>query len=114
MIWLVYLLVSIGIAFQALGVLALYRFPDVYTRLHGTTMCTTFGSMFVYAGIMLYGAMAMLSGSLEYLALLVRAFMVMALVAATNSVGSHAIARAAHRSGVVPAKAVVDMLRDRR
>ncbi len=114
MIWLVYLLVSIGIAFQALGVLALYRFPDVYTRLHGTTMCTTFGSMFIYAGMMLYGAMAMLSGSPEYLALSVRAFMVMALVAATNAVGSHAIARAAHRSGVKPERAVADMLRDGR
>jgi len=114
MIWIVYILISIGIAFQALGVLSLYRFPDVYTRLHGTTMCTTFGSMFIYVGIMIYGALAVLSGSPEYLALSLRAIMVMALVAATNSVGSHAIARAAHRSGVFPKKAVVDMLRGKR
>jgi len=77
-------------------------------------MCTTFGSMFIYAGIMLYGALAGLSGSPEYLSLSLRASMGMALVAATNSVGSHAIARAAHRSGVFPKKAVVDMLRGKR
>ena len=31
----------------------------------------------------------------------------------TNPVGAHAIARAAHRSGVMPAKAVVDDLQEK-
>jgi len=30
----------------------------------------------------------------------------------TNAAGSHAIARAAHRSGVMPKKAVVDRLKE--
>lgn len=104
MIWIVYVLLVIGTTFQLLGTLALHRFPDVYTRLHGTTLCTTFGSIFLYLGIVLYGIM------MGWLPISVRAFIVMLLILVTNPTGAHAIARAAHRSGVKPKKAVVDKL----
>ena len=35
---------AIGLAFNALGVIGILRFPDVYTRLHADTKATTFGS----------------------------------------------------------------------
>ena len=39
-----YVLLGIGILFNALGVIGLLRFPDLYTRMHATTKATTFGS----------------------------------------------------------------------
>jgi multicomponent Na+:H+ antiporter subunit G len=105
-IHVIYILLGIGIIFQVLGVVALYRFPDVYTRLHGATKCTTFGSIFLYLGIILYGV------KVGYVALPVHVFLVMMFLLATNPTGAHAIARAAHRGGVLPKKAVVDKLQE--
>lgn len=112
MIWLIYVLLGIGILFQALGTVALHRFPDVYTRLHGATKCTTFGSIFIYLGIIVYGVMLFLAGKTSYVSLPVHTSIVMILVLITNPTGAHAIARAAHRSGVMPKMAVVDKLRE--
>jgi len=114
MIWLVYILLVIGMAFQALGILSLFRFPDVYTRLHGTTKCTTFGSIFIYLGIIAYGMMVYLSGRGDYIALPIHTIVAMAMILLTNPVGAHAIARAAHRSGIMPKHAVVDKLKEDR
>ncbi len=107
----VYVLLGAGFVFQALGTIALHRFPDVYTRMHGATKCTTFGSMFTYIGIMLYGAYAWMSGNPAYVSLSTHTFIVMALLLITNPAGAHAIARAAHRSGVMPKGAITDSLR---
>ncbi len=106
MIWIIYLFLGIGTAWQILGTLALHRFPDVYTRLHGTTLCTTFGSIFLYLGIVLYGI------NEGWLSLSIHTFIVMLMILITNPTGAHAIARAAHRSGVMPKKAVVDKLQE--
>ena len=106
MIQVIYILLGLGMIFQVLGVVALYRFPDVYTRLHGATKCTTFGSIFLYLGIILYAV------GEGHIALPVHVFLVMMFLLATNPVGAHAIARAAHRSGVLPKKAVVDKLQE--
>lgn len=89
----VYLLLTIGLIFQIFGVLALHRFPDVYTRLHGATICTTFGSIFLYLGVIVYGLSLSFS---------VHVFLIMAILLITNPTASHAIARAAYRSGISP------------
>lgn len=108
MIQVTYVFLGIGAVFQALGTLALHRFPDVYTRLHGATKCTTFGSIFIYMGIIFYG---LLSSIPE---LSVHTLVAMMLLLITNPTGAHAIARAAHRSGLLPEKAVVDKLQEER
>ena len=110
MIWLVYLLIGIGVVFQTLGTVALHRFPDVYTRMHGATKCTTFGSFFIYLGVIVYGAMMFFSGESVYLTLSVHTFIVMFIIMITNPTGAHAIAKAAHKSGVKPKRALVDEL----
>jgi len=101
-------LIGIGMVFQTLGTLALHRFPDVYTRLHGATKCTTFGSIFLYLGIIVYGI------SVSNPQLSIHTLLVMMLLLITNPAGAHAIARAAHRSGVLPKNAVVDKLLEER
>ncbi len=106
------ILFGVGMAFQVLGTLALHRFPDVYTRLHGATKCTTFGSLFIYIGVIVYGISMVLSGDSSFVALPFHAAIIMVFILITNPTGAHAIARAAHRNGIKPRHAVVDELRE--
>jgi len=78
---------ALGVFFNILAGVGLLRFPDVYTRLHAGTKCTTFGSI-----LAIHTAGALVA------------------ILLTNPTGAHAIARAAHRSGVKPVRAVVDDL----
>ncbi len=112
-ILVIYAFLAIGIIFQTSGVIALHQFPDVYTRLHGSTKCTTFGSIFIYLAVIVYGAWFAFSGQPEYAVLSIHTLIVMVLLLVTNPTGAHAIARAAYRSGVMPKGAVVDMLKEK-
>ena len=106
----IYILLGIGVLFNALGAVALLRFPDVYTRLHGATKCTTFGSMFTAFGVIAYG---FARGGPAYNTLAIHVIIALIALLITNPTGSHAIARAAYRSGIKPKGAVVDKLEDR-
>jgi len=106
---LLYVLFGIGVLFNGLGALALLRFPDVYTRLHGATKCTTFGSIFTAAAVIAYG---FVRGGAEYQTLAIHAIIALLALLITNPTGSHAIARASYRSGIKPVGAVVDKLED--
>ena len=108
---LIYAFLAIGVAFNALGAVALIRFPDVYTRIHGATKCTTFGSIFSILAVAVYG-IAQGGGAGGTMA--VRAFLALVFLLLTNPTGSHALARAAHRSGIKPFRAVVDQLDESR
>ena len=107
---LLYILFGIAVVFNGLGALALLRFPDVYTRLHGATKCTTFGTLFTALGVIVYG---FARGGAEYNTLAIHAIIALVALLVTNPTGAHAIARAAYRSGVKPKGAVVDKLEDR-
>jgi multicomponent Na+:H+ antiporter subunit G len=101
----------IGVAFNSLGTFALYRFPDVYTRLHGTTKCTTFGSLFVGFAVMFYGlANYLSSGDWRFMEYFIHTTAALGMLLITNSTGSHALARAAWRSDVRPNPCTCDAL----
>ena len=105
------ILLTIGVLFNFLGTVALYRFPDVYTRLHGTTKCTTFGSIFTSAAVVVYALqMYLRTGEERFTTLSVHVVLAILALLISNPTGAHAIARAAHRSGVLPKYAVVDRL----
>lgn len=109
------LLLGIGVAFNLLGAVALYRFPDVYTRLHGTTKCTTFGSLFTSLAVVAYALVRFgNSGEGRFVTLALHTGVAILALLVTNATGAHAIARAAHRSGVAPRMAVVDRLAEDR
>jgi multicomponent Na+:H+ antiporter subunit G len=108
---LIVLFLVVGILFNVLGTVALYRFPDVFTRLHGTTKCTTFGSIFTSSAVILYGVQKVFStGDGRFITLMVHVAIAVLALLITNPTGAHAIARAAHRSGVLPKMAVIDRL----
>ena len=108
---LVMVFVIIGLVFNTLGVIGILRFPDVYTRLHAETKMTTFGTIFLGLGAIAYCAGGYLSSKdSQFVDLSVNVIIILVALAFTNATGSHAIARAAYRSGQKPAKAVVDKL----
>jgi multicomponent Na+:H+ antiporter subunit G len=84
--------------------------PDVYTRLHAGTKCTTFGSIFVVGSVVLVGLRLWWNGDVNGSVLAIHAFFALVAILLTNPTGAHALARAAHRSGVKPVQAVVDDL----
>lgn len=112
---ILYIFVAISLIFNFLGILGLLRFPDVYTRLHAATKATTFGSIFLGFAIIGYGFVTWYqSRYTDSRGLTFALHTIVALFAllATNPTGAHAIARAAHRSGVRPKMAVVDRLEE--
>ncbi|NLG94670.1 MAG: cation:proton antiporter [Acetomicrobium flavidum] len=101
--FLIKLFLGIGLVFNVLGTIALYRFPDVYTRLHGTTKCTTFGSIFTSLSVLVYAiSKYAMTGEARFMTFAIHVVVAIFALLITNPTGAHAIARAAHRSGVKP------------
>lgn len=107
-----YVLIGIGLFFSLMAGIGLHRFPDYFTRLHAGTKCTTFGSIFIVAAVVLQGVAGWIQGGWSSPDSVIVLHSLLALVAilVTNPTGAHAIARAGHRSGIKPARAVVDDL----
>ncbi len=103
----------IGSIFNGLGVLGLLRFPDLYTRMHATTKATTFGSIFTSLAVVVFGIWSFIrTVDGQFLTLAIHAFIATLALAITNAVSSHALARAAHKTGIKPAPAVCDRLEE--
>lgn len=101
-----YVLLGIGVFFNFLGIVGLFRFPDAYTRLHASTKCTTFGSLFLGLSILVYYGFFLetldpLAGA-QNTVMLIHVSVALATLLITNATESHAIARAAYRSGLKP------------
>ena len=106
-------LMAISAFFIILGVIGLHRFPDVYTRLHAATKCTTFGSIFLALSVMGYGIITYtmddnVDNQRAYIILVAHTAVALLALLLTNPTGAHAIARAARRSGIEPEEAVID------
>lgn len=109
--YLIYVFLGIGVFFNLLAGIGLLRFPDVYTRLHAGTKCTTFGSIFIIGSVILIGLKVWIfDNSPDGSVLALHSGIALVAILLTNPTGAHAIARAAHRSGVKPVRAVVDDL----
>ena len=107
---IIYILLAIGIFFNILAGIGLLRFPDVYTRLHAGTKCTTFGSIFIIGSVIILGLKSWYLGNVNGSVLAIHSIGALVAILVTNPTGAHAIARAAHKSGVKPYGAVIDEL----
>ncbi|MGD2249649.1 MAG: monovalent cation/H(+) antiporter subunit G [Candidatus Methanofastidiosia archaeon] len=83
------ILIVIGAFFLMVGALGLLRLPDMFTRMHAATKCTTLGAMCTLLGVAI-----IMKGSYGIKALLIIVFVVLG-----NPTSAHAIARAAYRTG---------------
>ena len=86
-----------GIFVTLAGAIGLLRFPDFYSRLHATGKCDTLGSGLILMGLMVYhfahyGTPLI---SIKILVLILFVFI-------ANPTATHAIVKAAYRTGVRP------------
>jgi len=102
--FIAYIFLGIGGACALIGAMGILRFPDVYNRLHANTVVVVGGVIMTLLGVGLL--MGLSTYSLK--ALLIAIFLFL-----TNPVGAHAIARAAHKSGIkLWPRSVVDKLEE--
>ena len=93
-------LIVIGVLFDLLGCIGLVRLPDIYNRIQASTKCVVLGTT-----LSLLGAMVWLGTA----PVIIKGLICILFVQITSSTAAHALARAAHRSGVPLAKeSVVD------
>ena len=84
-------LVALGVLFDLFGCIGLVRLPDVYNRLQAATKCVTLG-----ACLILLGAVVLVDSTPTA----IKGILCILFVLVTSPTGAHALARAAHRSGV--------------
>ena len=97
-------LMVLGVLFDLFGCVGLVRLPDVYNRIQASTKCVVLGTTLI-----LLGAMVWLGSA----PVIIKGLMCIIFVLITSSTAAHALARAAHRSGVPLAdESVIDRYAD--
>ena len=96
--------IAIGVLFDIFGCIGLLRLPDVYNRIQSSTKCVTVGTCFILVGSLIL--LDSISGT-------VKGVICIAFILVTSSTAAHALARAAHRSGIdLWERSVVDQYGD--
>ncbi len=85
------MLIIIGVLFDIAGCIGLVRLPDVYTRIQASTKAVVLGTTLI-----LLGSLVLLAS----LSAAVKGLICILFILITSSTAAHALARAAHRSGV--------------
>ena len=99
-------LIVIGVLFDIIGCIGLVRLPDVYNRIQASTKCVVLGTTLILLGSLVW--LASLSATIKGL-------MIILFILITSATAAHALARAAHRSGVALCdQSVVDRYADDR
>lgn len=100
------LLLGVGAFCALVGAIGIVRLPDVYNRIHANTVCVVGGTIAIMLGVSLLEGISLYT---------LKALTIALFIFLTNPVGAHAIARAAHKSGVKLWRgSVVDKLREER
>jgi len=96
--------IGVGLAFDLVGCLGLVRLPDVYNRLQAATKCVTIGTCSILFGTFIIAG---------FTAAGMKSLLCIVFLILTSPVAAHAIARAAHRSGIKLCKeSVIDKYAD--
>ncbi len=86
-----FVFIVIGLAFDLFGCIGLLRLPDVYNRLQAATKCITLGTCSILFGMFII---------VGFTAAGFKAILCILFLLLTSPVAAHALARAAHISGV--------------
>jgi multicomponent Na+:H+ antiporter subunit G len=84
-------LIVIGVLFDITGCIGLVRLPDVYNRIQASTKCVVLGTTLILLGSVVWLALP---------AAIVKGLIIILFILITSATAAHALARAAHRSGV--------------
>jgi multicomponent Na+:H+ antiporter subunit G len=103
----VVVLAAVGLAFSLTGAVGIVRMPDLYSRIQCSTMMITMGALPALVALVVgEGPITNYGG---------RALLVAVLMLVIGPVASHALARAAYKTGVpMWSGAVVDQVEPRR
>jgi len=82
-----------GSFFYLVGAIGLLRMPDVFTRMHATSVSDTFGAGLLLVGMMIQAGFTLVTAKL---------FVLLIILLYTGPVATHALARAARFAGVEP------------
>lgn len=96
------ILILLGSIISVIGAVGLVRFPDVYTRSHAQTVLNVGGVCLTLIGVVFESPFLSLYS--------IKSILLILFIFLTSPVGSHAICRAAYRSGVKPKKLSEDEL----
>jgi multicomponent Na+:H+ antiporter subunit G len=91
-VWIAGVLCGIGLCFSLTGAVGLLRMPDLYTRIQCSSKTITMGALPTLAGLVVAQGPVTAYGS--------RALLVAFLLLLVNPAASHAIARAAYKTGL--------------
>lgn len=91
--WISVALIVSGVFFVFVGSLGVVRLPDFYTRTHAASKTDTLGILLILAGLMVYEGATLNSVKLGF---------ILIFISLANPIGSHALARAAMKSGLKP------------
>lgn len=86
-------LLAAGLFFHAMAALGVVRMPDFYTRLHAVSKAETLGVLFTLAAVVAWSGASLTAVKVVFVAL----FLFLA-----NPTSTHAVGRAAWRTGVRP------------
>ena len=90
---LVALLLAAGLFFNVVAAIGLVRMPDFYTRLHAVGKSETLGALLLLAAVAVYAGPSLTA---------VKIAVVAVFIFLANPTATHAIGRAAYRTGVRP------------
>ncbi len=91
--WLGSGIVLVGGLFMIVGAVGLIRLPDVFTRMHGSSVSDTLGGGLILIGLIVIAGVSLAAVKLAFLIL---------FFGLMSPVSTHAIARAALHAGVRP------------
>lgn len=91
--WLGSALLVIGAASVLVGGIGVIRMPDLYTRMHASSLTDTVASLALLTGLMLHSGLTLATFKL---------FTILAFVLLTGPTATYALANAAFSSGVQP------------
>ena len=86
-------LLALGVLLGLIGTIGVIRFPDVFTRLHASGVCSTTSLLSILIACMILAGFSVITGRLLVIAL---------FFLATNSVTGHIIGHSAWSRGIVP------------
>lgn len=86
-------LLFVGSIFYIIGAIGIYRMPDVFSRMHATSVSETAGSLLLLAGLMIQSGLSLVTLKLA---------VILILLLYTGPVATHALARAALHAGLRP------------
>lgn len=88
-----WILMGLGAAFLLIAGIGILRMPDVFTRMHATSIGDTMGAGLILAGLALQSGFSLVSVKLGF---------VFVLLIMTSPTATHALAKAALTAGVKP------------